>query len=341
MSNRILKQRASISLATTILLFVLPNVLTAQEICKAKTVKMVTYAKHGEDKPAGTIKLAHNGNFWVDKSSNILNTWKEQRRDDWSVVLVDARNQNSNMQINLYNRQVLVNGQVVYKILTASTTVVNGKNAKEVTYGLVGQDGHQHGKFVQSDAKTWVAKHNFGLAGDTKFKEVSRDDWSVHLAHEHGMRAQIDLYQNEIKFSHQYRNFGFAASPMRVLTATADTKTAPKANPSFTLVVEAIWCAETSEYSDDETYLSFPTSNSGVHAFDDNTGWEPNHKVAFKNKITMKLMEQDDGRIAPGISDPDDELGSFIIQPIVTKPTSVVARGDGSHYIIRYRVDKN
>ena len=132
-----MKRRPKVLLAIPILFFCSANVLNAQEIVKGQTVQMITYAQWGKDDPEGTIKLAHiKDKRWIDKSSNILNTWKEQRRDEWSVDLISEQTQRP-MKIDLRNNYVTVNGQVVYKILAASTKIISGfKTGKSLSASM-------------------------------------------------------------------------------------------------------------------------------------------------------------------------------------------------------------
>lgn len=155
---------------------------------KVIAVKRVAYNKNSR----------HAAGYFTQTSPK---TWKEYKngkttvhgqlteyaRDQWSVYLKKA--DGLKVQLDLHRKEVIVNGESFYKITPEIdvTKVAYNRNSR-----------HAAGYFTQTGPTKWKEYKNGKSAVHGQLTEYARDEWSVYLKKDDGLKVQLDLHRNKV-----------------------------------------------------------------------------------------------------------------------------------------------
>ena len=128
---------------------------------------------------------------------------------------------------------------------------IKGGNVKSISYGKPGTTT-QVGTMTWTNGK-WVEKNNDGTF---EFTEASRDEWSVFLVKSDGMKLQIDLYWNKIKFG--------GREAYDVLTASASGGATGNSNATYNVTI--VTGRENGSGTDSNISLTIHGSNGSTAA---------------------------------------------------------------------------
>lgn len=182
--------------------------------------------------PAGRLIWRSNGT-WVEvnASGQPQSTLTEQRRDDWTVYLIDPAG-NRNVRFDLRQRQILLQQQgqpqpqAVATIIAARPKTAqqmqqaqqpaqqqpaqqqqaqqpaapqinaNGRNVGEVLYGPTARQAT--GRYILRPDGTWVDVNAEGFATAT-YNQRARDDWTVYLVDpKTNVQLNINLFKKQV-----------------------------------------------------------------------------------------------------------------------------------------------
>jgi hypothetical protein len=132
---------------------------------------------------------------WVEVGGGATYEFVEERRDEWSVYLLDGE-RDVTLRLDLQEMQVFyAEGhspmRPLYGIMAASADVT----ARNVALVLV-----RGGEFRMSGSKSW---EDTGSGGESfSFVEAKRDDGSVYLIdRSRGVKMQLDLRRGQIYYA--------------------------------------------------------------------------------------------------------------------------------------------
>lgn len=132
---------------------------------------------------------------WVEVGGGATNEFVEERRDEWSVYLLDGE-RDVTLRLDLKEMQVFyAEGRSpmrpLYGVMAASADVT----ARNVALVLV-----RGGEFRMTGPNTW---EETGSGGESfSFAEAKRDDGSVYLVdRSRGVKMQLDLRRKQIYYA--------------------------------------------------------------------------------------------------------------------------------------------
>jgi len=133
-----------------------------------------------------------NSKHWVENNGDGAHSFRELRRDEWSVYLRDF-SRNIDIQLDLHRKEIIYTDStqtfVLYDVISVSPERINGYAANRVHYS--------GGGFVQINLSDWVEN----IAGESyTYEEYARDEWSVYLKDEDGATVQLDMHTREVIF---------------------------------------------------------------------------------------------------------------------------------------------
>ena len=150
------------------------------------------YVKYsGEDN--GIFKQL-DGKKWEERKANqttVHATFTETGRDEWSIYL--TKSDGLKIQLDLHTKEVKIHKRAYYEIVD-SKLVLNGWNVGKVIYV-----GSNSGRFIQGNGKNWTEYKKGISTPHATFIETSRDEWSIYLTKQDGLKVQLDLHTKDVK----------------------------------------------------------------------------------------------------------------------------------------------
>ncbi|MCC7339390.1 MAG: hypothetical protein IT422_30225 [Pirellulaceae bacterium] len=121
--------------------------------------------------------------LWKEILNGRVGHFTEEARDEWSVYL--KKTNGVRIQIDLWTKKIsqLKEGNKLELYTINQSKSVNGSNVAMVR--------HSRGQFTMTGPGEWFENldDRTGI-----FREESRDEWSVYLIKENGVRIQLDLW---------------------------------------------------------------------------------------------------------------------------------------------------
>lgn len=183
MKRRFVLTFALVAMLTTAVMPTAQSILLAAPHVQAKvngnTVAYVDHA-HGSFIQIGPRQ-------WKEILNGRVGYFTEESRDEWSVYLI--KNNGVRIQIDLWTKKIsqLKGGSKLDLYTINQSKSVNGSNVAMVS--------HSRGKFTKTGPGQWRETLDGRMGA---FREEGRDDWSVYLLKDNGVRIQLDLWTGKI-----------------------------------------------------------------------------------------------------------------------------------------------
>jgi hypothetical protein len=170
----------------------------AAQPANGRNVNMVIFGTAAAE--MGSFRLSAPGGEWLETGvdhSQIRFRFRETRRDDWSVYLRDD-SRRVEIQLDLHTKKVMYSDaanptpRAQYPIRDASAKM-NGWLVQRVTFA-----GTPGGSFTKA-GQEWIERAQTSPWPRFRFRETSRDDWSVSLRDDsRKVDIRLDLHTGNI-----------------------------------------------------------------------------------------------------------------------------------------------
>lgn len=135
---------------------------------------------------------------WLETGVGPAFIFKELRRDEWSVYLLDA-SRNVSIQLDYHRKKIVYTDPTqtydIYDITSFDPTGLTGYSATRAFYDKPNAT-FGNGGFVQLNATQWQEN---SVDGSFIFTETGRDDWSVYLQDiSRNLTIQLDFYTKTV-----------------------------------------------------------------------------------------------------------------------------------------------